>query len=64
MEESGKDPEIEFLNDVLLRFLGINSSLLRLEFLSGFCPFIFRFYKMLFMNRLEISFFVDFCKAF
>jgi hypothetical protein len=52
MEESGKDPEIEFLNDVFLRFLSINSSLLvlRLEYLSGFCPFIFWLYKMLFMN--------------
>jgi hypothetical protein len=37
-------------------FLGINLSLLRLDF--------FLFYKMLFMNRLEISCFPDFLYSF
>jgi hypothetical protein len=41
-----------------LRFLGINSSLLRFEILSGFL-FSF-FYKMLSMNRLEFSCFADY----
>ncbi len=41
MEETGKDPEIEFLNDVLLRFRGINSSRLRLEFFVWFLPLYF-----------------------
>jgi hypothetical protein len=44
--------ELHFLS----RFLGINSSLLRLEFST----LIFPFYKMLFMNRLEFSCFADF----
>jgi hypothetical protein len=42
----------------LSRFLDINSSLLSLEFLSGFLP-SFSFYKMLFMNRLDFSSFAD-----
>ncbi len=44
----------------LSRFLGINSSLLRLEFSA----LIFPFYKILFKNRLEFSCFTDFCMAF
>ncbi len=43
----------------LSRFLGMNSSHLRVEFLSGFLPLIFPFYKMLFMNRLELSCFLS-----
>ncbi len=45
-------------------FLGINSSLLRLESLSGFLVNFyphFPFDKMLFTNRLELSCFPDFC---
>ncbi len=42
------------------RFLGINSSLLRLELLSGFLTSFFSLFKMLFMNRLEFSFFANF----
>ncbi len=34
------------------RFLGINSSILRLKFLSGFLPSFFPFYKILFMKGL------------
>ncbi len=45
------------------RFLGINSSLLRLEFLYGF-TLIFPFYKLLFMNRLEFICFADFLYGF
>jgi hypothetical protein len=41
------------------RFLGINSSLLILKFLSGFLP-SFPFYRMLIMKRLEFSCVVDF----
>jgi hypothetical protein len=38
-----------------------NSSLLRLEFLSGFLLYVFfSFYKMLFMNRFEFFCFADF----
>jgi hypothetical protein len=44
----------------LSKFLGINSSLLRLEFST----LIFPFYKMLFMNRLEFSCFSDFLYVF
>ncbi len=42
------------------RFLGINSSLLRLEFLYVFFYPHFPFYKMLFVNRLEFSCLADF----
>jgi hypothetical protein len=31
----------------------------KLKFLSGFLPSFFPFYKMLFMNRPEFSFFAD-----
>jgi hypothetical protein len=37
---------------ILFDVLGINWSILRLEFLSGFVALIFPFYKMLFMNGL------------
>jgi hypothetical protein len=39
-----------------LKFLGVKSSLFRLEFTT----LIFPFYKMLFMNRLEFSCFANF----
>jgi hypothetical protein len=43
----------------------MNSSLLRLEFLSGFLLSFFPFYKVLLMNRLEFFRFVDhFVKMF
>ncbi len=55
--------EMEFLNSLFSQgFLGINLSLLRLEFLSSFLPSFF--YKMLFMNRLEFSCFADFLSLF
>ncbi len=40
--------------------MGINSSLLGLEFMSGFLPAFFHSKKMLFMNRLEFSCFAGF----
>ncbi len=53
--------EMEILNGIFSRgFLGINLSLLRLEFLAGFLPNVFLFYKMQFMNRLEFFCFADF----
>jgi hypothetical protein len=53
---------MEFLNSIGIG-IGINSSLLRPKFLSGFLP-SFSVYKMLFMNRLEFSCFVDFLQGF
>jgi hypothetical protein len=48
---------MEFLNSILSRgfyyILGINSSLLRLEFLSGVLPSFFSFYKKLLINGLS-----------
>ncbi len=56
---------MEFLNAFFWpRFLGINSSLPGLAFLTGFSTLIFTFYKMLFMHRLEFSCFADFLYAF
>jgi hypothetical protein len=49
---------------VYSRFLGINSSLLRLEFMSDRLPSFFTFYKTLFMNRLEESRFSCFADFF
>ncbi len=47
------------------RFLGINSSLVRLEFLSGFLPSFFHSTKCtLFMSRLEFSCFANFFYGF
>jgi hypothetical protein len=40
-------------------FLGINSSLPRLEFFVRFSSLIFLFNEMLFMSRLEFSYFAD-----
>jgi hypothetical protein len=41
------------------RFLGINSSFLRFKIFVWFSTFIFPFYKIFFMNRLEFSCFAD-----
>ncbi len=52
---SSKSPEMEFFN-------GIKSSLLRLLSV-WFSTLIFLFYKMLFINRLEFSYFEDLFKT-
>ncbi len=54
-------PEMEFLNSIFSR--GINSSLLRLEFLSGFLPSFIRFTTAI-HARLKFSCFADFLKGF
>ncbi len=57
-------PEMEFLKGIFSQgFLGVNSSLLTLEFLAGFYP-LFPFYKMLFMIRLKFSCFAEFLWGF
>ena len=48
--------EMEFFHSIFVRGFWAYSSLLRLEFLSGFPPSFF----FLFMNRLEFSCFADF----
>ncbi len=48
---------------ISLRFLGINSSLFRLEFLPGFLPSFLPVYRMLFINRLKFACFADFLSA-
>jgi hypothetical protein len=55
-DEINADPQPWFLVEVS----GHKLSLLRLEFLSGFLIFIFPFYKMLFMIRLEFFLFRGF----
>jgi hypothetical protein len=40
--------------------MGMNFILLKLEFFFRFTTLIFPFYKILFMNRLKFSYFVDF----
>jgi hypothetical protein len=61
-----KSHEMEFLNGISQsRFLVVNSSLLRVEFLSGFYLHFSFLQNTVFMNRLEFSCFVDFfCKDF
>ncbi len=53
--------EMEFLNGIISRgfWAGINSSLLRLEFFSGFLPSFFTF-----MNRMSFLVLGIFCKDF
>jgi hypothetical protein len=57
---------MEFLSVIFSQgfWSGHNSSLLKLEVLSGFLPLMVLFYKMLFMNRLEFSCFADFLAGF
>ncbi len=58
---TSKDPEMEFLNGIFSRGFWTETRVF-LDSSFWVSSLIFPFYKMLFINRLKLSCFADFCK--